>query len=196
MFLPLFKKINMRTQMPLINVDKLKEGDACTFKCLFNHLYPELFLFAKGFVFDSQAAEDIVTDTFVAFWLKRSDFDYTSTIRSFLFITIKNSCINHIERIRIRERAKREIEIQYMLEERARLVEITRREVVNEIFRMIKDLPPKCQMILIMVYSEGLGNQEIAEIMGISKNTVRNQKKRGIQILKERIQGVIEKNDY
>jgi RNA polymerase sigma-70 factor (family 1) len=180
-------------QMPIISLDKLREGDTNAFKCLFNHLYPELFLFANSIILDAPAAEDIVTDTFVAFWIKRLGFNSFATIKSFLIITTKNSCFNHLDRAKVRRRAKHEIEIQSALEERVRLAEITRRAVVNEIFRIIKDLPPKCQKILIMVYSEGLGNEEIAEIMGISKNTVRNQKKRGIQILKDRLKVVIEK---
>jgi len=171
----------------IINLNSLREGDTKAFKCLFNYLYPELFLFANSIILDRQAAEDIVTDTFVTFWLKRLDFNSFATIKSFLIITTKNSCFNHLERVKVRERAKYELEIRSAMEERARLAEITRWELVNEVFRIIKELPPKCQKIIIMVYSEGLCSQEIAQIMGISKNTVRNQKKRGIQILKERI---------
>lgn len=177
----------MRLQMPIISVDKLKEGDADTFKCLFNHLYPGLYLYANRIVFNSPVAEDIVIDTFVSFWIKRLDFNSLAAIKSFLIITTRNNCFNHLDKVKVRKRAKLEIEIITALEERTRLTEIARREVVNEIFRIIEDLPPRCQKVLILMYSEGLDNQEIAEIMGISKNTVRNQRKRGIQLLKARL---------
>src|SRR5712675_2411971 len=88
-------KTDMRIQNSLINLTKLKEGDSLSFKYLFNQLYPELFLLANSIVINPPVAEEIVTDSFVKYWIRRSDFDSVSSIRSFLFISTKNSCFNY-----------------------------------------------------------------------------------------------------
>jgi RNA polymerase sigma-70 factor (family 1) len=179
----------MRFQPSLINLTKLKEGDGPSFKCLFDQLYPELFLFANSIVINPPIAEEIVIDSFVKFWIKRSTFHCFSPIRSFLFITTKNSCFNYLDKVTTEARVKKEFQILHELNELTIQNEITRNEIILEVFRLVKDLPPQCQKIMIMGFSEGLNNEKIASLMGISKHTVKNQKVRGIKMLKKRIKG-------
>ena len=58
-------------------------------------------------------------------------------------------------------------------------------EVLGEIYRAIDELPPECRRVFRLGL-EGLSNQEIADSLSISINTVRTQKQRAMIVLKKR----------
>lgn len=58
-------------------------------------------------------------------------------------------------------------------------------EVLGEIYRAIDELPPECRRVFRLGL-EGLSNQEIADSLSISINTVRTQKQRAMAVLKKR----------
>jgi RNA polymerase sigma-70 factor (ECF subfamily) len=60
-------------------------------------------------------------------------------------------------------------------------------ELYHEIFIAINTLPPKCSQIFKMLYIEGKDYLQIARELNLSINTVRNQKARGILLLRQRL---------
>jgi RNA polymerase sigma-70 factor (ECF subfamily) len=62
-----------------------------------------------------------------------------------------------------------------------------RMEVFNELYREINQLPEQCGKIVRMGYIEGMKNEEIARELGLSIQTVKNQKTRGVMLLKRRL---------
>jgi len=59
--------------------------------------------------------------------------------------------------------------------------------VINEVYRIIAEMPVACQKIFKMGYLEGLSNLEITEKLQISVNTVKTQKQRGMKILLDKL---------
>ncbi|WP_307845175.1 SigE family RNA polymerase sigma factor [Planomonospora sp. ID67723] len=51
----------------------------------------------------------------------------------------------------------------------------------------LKGLPPKQRAVLVLRYYEGLPDQEIAELLGISRGTVRSQAARALDKLRVRV---------
>ena len=61
-------------------------------------------------------------------------------------------------------------------------------ELQEEITRVVNDhLPEKCRDIFILSRMEGLANQEIANILSLSRRTVENQLYRALKILKKHL---------
>ena len=58
-------------------------------------------------------------------------------------------------------------------------------EVLWEIFSKVNELPSGCRQVFKMSYLENLSNQEIADRLGISVNTVKSQKARSKELLRE-----------
>jgi len=73
------------------------------------------------------------------------------------------------------------------LTEQACINEIIRAEIVREIEEAVSQLPPQCRKIITMSYMEGMTNREIAQEMGLSLQTVKNQKNRALGLLKKRL---------
>ncbi len=65
--------------------------------------------------------------------------------------------------------------------------DIIRMEVFRVIYQEISNLPEQCGKIVRMSYIEGLKNEQIAEVLSISLQTVKNQKTRGMKLLRMRL---------
>jgi RNA polymerase sigma-70 factor (family 1) len=154
----------------------------------FNRVYhlfnPALCFFARRLINDDQAAEDIVADVFVKFWQKQFEFKTVYNAKAFLYISTRNACINHNHKVnyqsRIRERA------QHFTNEFALtcLNEYIYKDVVYLVYTIINELPDKCKQVMLMSFLDGSDSWQIAEQMKISVHTVRNQKSRGIKLIK------------
>lgn len=139
------------------------------------------------FLHDDEAAKDIVQESFVTYWNARESLsDAPASISSFLYAVVKNACLNKLRRQRL-EQGYLNSQEPDPFEEAIALNSMIRSEVLVELNKMITTLPVNCQRIFRMGYLEGLKNPQIAEELGISVNTVKTQKKRGLQLLKVRL---------
>ncbi len=107
-------------------------------------------------------------------------------IKNFLYTTVRNASLNYL---RHRKVAKQYLDYQDScpLEEANVLDAIIRSEVVDEIYEAIQSLPESCRRISRMGYLEGMKNQEIAEELGLSINTIKTHKQRALQLLRLRL---------
>jgi RNA polymerase sigma-70 factor (family 1) len=170
-------------------ITDLKNGKASALNTLFRQYYAPLCLFATRLTKDAAASEDIVGETFVKFWSKHGNFESEDNIKAFLYISVRNACLNFIKQLQ--RAAVTQKQMAYLAEEKEGFVlnEMVRAEVVKEIMTEIDKLPAQCQKIFKMSYLEGLKNDEIAVLMRISIHTVRNQKIRALQLLKTKFVG-------
>lgn len=175
--------------VPLSNdiIVSLQKGGPEALQLLLKQFYSPLCLFAERLLTDKAAAEDIVGESFIKLWNKRSDFETLQNIKAFMYITVRNACLNYLKQ------AKRESlnqkQLAYITGEKEEFVlnEMIRAEVLKEIMHEVDKLPEQCGKVLRLGYLEGLKNQEIADLLGISVHTVKNQKARAIQLLKVKL---------
>jgi RNA polymerase sigma-70 factor (family 1) len=175
--------------LPLDNdiIVSLKKGGPDALQSLLKQFYSPLCLFAERLLGDSAAAEDIVGESFIKLWNKRTNFESLQNIKAFMYITIRNACLNHLKQAKRESLSKKQH--AYLTGEKEEFVlnEMIRAEVLKEIMHEINNLPEQCGKVLKMGYLEGLRNQEIADLLNISVHTVKNQKARAIQLLKIRL---------
>ncbi|WP_344477056.1 SigE family RNA polymerase sigma factor [Nonomuraea monospora] len=61
---------------------------------------------------------------------------------------------------------------------------------LREVWQRLRALPPKQRAVLVLRYHEGLGDDEIAAMLGISRATVRSQASRALATLRVRAQAL------
>ena len=66
---------------------------------------------------------------------------------------------------------------------------LTRMDVSRQVHAAVRSLPPMCSRVIWLSYLDGLKNQEIAQLLQISVHTVKNQKARGLYLLKKKLKG-------
>lgn len=156
------------------------------FEQLFKAYYSRLCYFSFQFVRDKVNAEDIVQEAFFKYWNHKDELSlYTNetAVKNFLYSTVRNASLNSIRHDKV---VSNYLELQdpAPIEEFNIIHSIIRSEVLAELHMALDTLPESCQRISKMGYLSGMKNSEIAEKLGISVNTVKTQKKRGLQLLR------------
>jgi len=175
--------------LPLDNdiIDSLRKGDPDALQTLLKHYYSALCLFAVRLLGNCAAAEDIVGESFVKLWNKRSNFENHQNLKAFMYITVRNACLNYLKQQKRESLNQKQLAWFTGEKEEFVLNEMIRAEVLKEIMEEINNLPEQCRKVLKLAYLEGMKNQEIADLLNISIHTVKNQKARAIQLLKIRL---------
>lgn len=171
-------------------IAEFKRGKPRAFEIVFNKHYGALCYFAYEFIGDRDAAEDIVADVYIKLWTRREDFDHFKAIKAFLYVSVRNACLNFLRRGRMVDAHNKNLEPDLLLEEQNDYVmgKIFEAEVLREIHQSIEDLPPQCKRVLRLTL-QGMSTEDIANTMGLSQQTVRNTKTRATEMLRKRLSG-------
>tara|TARA_R110002072_G_scaffold63882_12_gene158581 strand:- start:382 stop:969 length:588 start_codon:yes stop_codon:yes gene_type:complete len=162
-------------------------SDKRSFETLFHAHYSELCSYAFHFLKDHPASEEIVQDLFVKLWAKKDDLKISSSIRSYLFQSTKNRCLNVIKHIEIRENYKHINKETRDGQESNAGQEMETKELEDKIEGLISRLAPERQKIFRMSRFEDLKYREIAEKLGISIKTVENQMGKALKFLRDEL---------
>ncbi|MDB4919689.1 RNA polymerase sigma-70 factor [Mucilaginibacter sp.] len=143
----------------------------------FNELYKQhivkLYQFAYSFLDDREAGEEIVNDVFLRIWIGRKNLNSIRNIQVYLYVAVKNACLNHLRSIsskRVRELKLTEAYYFHLSIDPAQL--LISKELQTEVLKAINELPPRCRLIFRMVKEDDLSCNEVATILGLSNKTV------------------------
>src|SRR3954469_8578611 len=75
-------------------VQAFQRGEEKGFTYFFNELYPALLYFAFRIIDDKPAAKDIVEESFIKIWERHTTFTHNKVIKSWLYTTVRNACID------------------------------------------------------------------------------------------------------
>ena len=165
-----------------ISIAAFQNGDLGAFNRVFNFFYKRVCFFAAGIVSEN-CAEDIVQDAFVKLWERRESFNNLNAIKAFLYLTTKNSCINYYRHQKVVDKFE-SVQTEGLTESNI-IHQLIEAEVLDEVQRAVQQLPPGYRQVIYLSYFEGLSNQETADYLQVSINTVKTQKVRSLRILRE-----------
>ena len=176
--------------MKTIHTQKFQQLNKRSFRTLFDFHFNALCGFGNKFVAETEVVEDLVQDAFISLWKKRFDFNHEHSVKAYLYTSVKNKCLNHIKK---HNPLSRQDESWEILSESEQYVDnaIVEEETFNLLYAEIKSLPKASQAIMLLALN-GLKNQEIANELSISVNTVKTQKKIAYAKLKNQLSPVIQ----
>lgn len=153
-----------------------------SFKPFFEGFYPSLCLFANKYTKDHEASLDIVQEAFMYIWNKKDDVTSINSAKAYLYKYVKNRSLNYL-----RDNEKRKILNLEQLDSeiffRDNLIE---EETYRSIYDAIKNLSPQGQKV-IELSLDGYKNQEVADQLNISVNTVKTIKLRAFKTIREEL---------
>jgi len=174
----------------LINIDLIiafKEGRGEGFTYFFKRLYKPLCFFVQGYTKDRQVAEDIVGDSFIKLWAKRELFDNEAGLKNYLYRSVYNASIRWIENQKRYKKHHAIYKHEVDISEQAYVNNIIKAETIQLLQKAINTLSPRCQKVFVKMYLEEKSVAEIANEMKTTISTVKNQKVRGLKILRSKL---------
>lgn len=168
-------------------VEKISNGDQSAYEELFHTYYAHLCNFAFQFMKEQEASEEIVQDIFYNIWNSRQSLDIQVSIKSYLFSSVRNRCINQLKQIQTREKYKQYNEQQIAYSENVTHDLATENDLAALIVKSVEELPPERKKIFLLSREEGLKNKDIADKLNISIKTVENQMGKALKFLRTQL---------
>lgn len=149
---------------------------------LFKYNYRPLCLYALHYISDTGQAEDVVQESFAALWEKMEAGTAITNKRAYLYMTVRNRCLEHLRRKGIKTESLKPYDTYGIIDDDDAQ---ERSQVEARLWTAIDSLPDKCREVFLMSKRDGLKYEEIADELGISANTVRNQISKALKMIKE-----------
>ena len=93
-------------------IRRIRQGDKGQFESLFRSSYTSLVRYAKKLIRDNDTAEEIVQDLFFRLWQDKEKIMIQSSLNGYLFRSVHNRCLHHIEHNKVIEKHAREMSLK------------------------------------------------------------------------------------
>lgn len=165
---------------------QINERHSGAFRLLFMNFYPALVSFALHYLKEREQSEDIVQEVFVSAWTNKMDYASYAGLKTFLYTSVKNACINYLKHLEVENKYVSYVVKTADFKEESIDLSIMEEELYRLLYKAIKELPPRCREVMELKM-EGKNNEEIAAILKISPLTVKTQKQIAMKLLKSKL---------
>ncbi len=166
---------------------RMKEGDSVAFTSIYEKYNKMLYLLALRYFQNPTMAEDAVQHVYTRLWETRSEMYADLNVRNYLFTMMKNYVLTTIRN------ESNAIEKNYQMAyaepdyDDSLIEKIEEKELRSMLDKAISQLPEQKRIICLMKMEGKLTNQEIAEQMNLSTNTVKTHYFQSIKILRAKL---------
>lgn len=162
----------------------IEKLDKKSFEILFKQYFSVLCQFARKYVRDLDTSKEIVHDCFVSFWDKRETIDLSKPVKTYLFTSVHNRCLNHIRNNKKFDQNVENFELLDLSHHHIASDSLVEQEVSSQIHKAIESLPEKCKEIFKMSRFEDMKYKDIAEKLNLSVKTVEAQMSKALQVMR------------
>lgn len=168
-------------------IQKLKAKDEDAYVLVFKEYYPHLLSFSSHYIWDMEAAEDIVQDAFMKLY---ENADIVSiSIKAYLFRTVRNRCLNYLRDRKVHDTHYEGIVEAMLWSDSLSVVE--ERDIYNDkvtldlLGLIIQKLPERSRDIVLMRLEKEYKFSQIAAILNISENSAKVQMSRAVSFMRK-----------
>lgn len=170
-------------------ISSVKRDDHYAFDKIFHKYGSSLFSFVVSVLKDESEAEEVVQDVFLKIWEKRGELNPSLSFKSYLFTIALNTTKNIYRQKLQRDRYKQDVALELNISQTSDVDGIEYRNLLDYIDKIIEKLPPSRREIFILSKKDGMKNPEIAKLLNISEQTVKNQLVSAMKFLRSEAAG-------
>jgi RNA polymerase sigma-70 factor (ECF subfamily) len=166
---------------------EIAQGNEKAFRAIYDLYFPQVSAFTFTLCKSAPATEEIVQDVFIKLWIGRQSLAQLDTLKGYIFSMARNRTIDHLRRL------IRDTDLMQRLADRlsAASNDVEERFDATELQRLIQEaldrLSEQKQRIFQLSKGEGLSHDQIADIMKLSKSTVKNHLSETLRHLREHL---------
>lgn len=157
--------------------------------------YRELYVRYTGVLYahaylklqDREEARDAVQEVFTTLWLRRATIELEQNISGYLYTALRNKVLNLIARRKLQSDYTASLQkfIDRDKVETDHLVRLNQLKAIVE--SAVQHMPDKMREIFDLSRNQHLSHREIAQKLGISEKTVKNQINNALKILRAKL---------
>lgn len=162
----------------------IEKGDKGAFTQAYDRYHKLLYVLAYRYLMNADMAEDVVQHVFARLWEFRSELHVGISLKNYLFTMTKNHVLNLIRNENSAISKNYEIAQSAPVYEDNLIENLEKKELMASFYKAVDMLPPQKRSICLMKVKEELTNQEIAERMNLSVNTVKTHYSEALKMLR------------
>lgn len=177
--------------------ERIRNGDEAAFKVIYNKYTPRLYYFIYEYIPLADIVENIIQDTLMALWNKKSELADNTNLGAYLFTIAKNNCLYKLRDQRYHKKIfessdvdsselKANMDALSMLDT-SQLAFLEIEQIIEE---TLAQLPPQCRTVFSMSRFDDKKNKDIAEELGISVKAVEGHITKALKLFRATL------NDY
>ena len=159
-------------------------GDEQAFALLFRHYYPFLADHLLRVVDSEQVMEELLQDVFLKIWINRKNLGEVENFAAYLYVVSKNHALNALEKLANEFNAKRQyLKDPELFEDRPGDEQQALQTALLD--EAIDSLPERQKQVYLLHRHERLSYIEIAQKLGIGRETVKTHLEKAVKSIKE-----------
>ena len=165
---------------------RLKNGDIMAFDRIYELFSHKLFSFVFKILKNESEAADIVQEVFVKIWESRGNLGDYKLLNSYIFTIAYNFSISLIRKRISSNKYLEQLKNSSVIDNApANISDIEFKELSLQVEKLISNLPDRQKQVYLLHRENGMTYSEIADHLGISKNTVENHMVKALRYLRE-----------
>jgi RNA polymerase sigma-70 factor (family 1) len=165
--------------------DDVNNFDGKAFEDLYRRMYPTLKKYAVYLVRDTEEAQLILNDVFIAIW--KNNIRLLNE-KAYLFRAVKNASVNYHKVSKTNFLHIDEEGLPEVRDEAADPAQIYLDKDRNRVlYQLIDQMPERRRLVFYMYRIDGFSYKEIASLLDISVRTVEDHLVKGFQFLQEMV---------
>ncbi|MBN1388246.1 MAG: RNA polymerase sigma factor [Bacteroidales bacterium] len=172
------------------DIKKIKAGDENEFRKLIDANMDNIYVTALRITADEDDARDVVQETFLKVWEKRKSINDNNCIRPYIRRIAVNKCYDLLRKRKSRYRINGIADTSFLAEvagDSRADYNLNNNEAVSLLNALASGLSPRQRIVFTMVELEGLSHDEVAEITGMNKTSIKSN----LSHARKKIEGVI-----
>jgi len=165
----------------------LQGGDQRAFCEIYDRYWTPLVLHAQRMTKDSDLAQDVVQDLFTRLFHNATLLKEGIALEPYLYRSVRNNIFNLIRHEKIKVNYLQDIADAMQIDDHHADEQVLLKELSAIINAEIDKMPPKMLEIFKLSREQHLSRKQIAEMLGVTEDTVRTQIQRALKILKARL---------
>ena len=161
-----------------------EKGDERAFTQAYDTYHKLLYVLAYRYLMNANMAEDVVQHVFSRLWEFRTELRVGISLKNYLFTMTKNHVLNLIRNENSAITKNYEMAQSAPVYEDNLIENLEKKELMSNFYKAVDMLPVQKREICLMKVREELTNQEIAERMKLSVNTVKTHYSEALKLLR------------
>jgi RNA polymerase sigma-70 factor (family 1) len=173
-------RIDTRLTVTLLN------GDNHSFDTVYKLYARELFNYVRKVTRNKEDAEEIIQDVFESLWNRRESLGHVTSIKGYLINAVRYKVIRYFSHKKVIQKYADHFLAFETLYDSIPEMDQQEQPLKALLLESMAELPERCQQAFTLRLSENLSHAEIAQRMGITKESVKRYMTMALTFFKEK----------
>jgi RNA polymerase sigma-70 factor (ECF subfamily) len=167
---------------------KLREGDKKALSDIYQAQVDALFRYGCQFTHDQSLVEDMIQDLFIELWKNHATLGATDAIRQYLLVALRRKIIRQLQQFSQRQEKAAQhwtAAVDTEAADQKLIANETTSEQQERASKALAQLSDRQREVLYLKYFEGFNYKEIADLLQLNHQSVRNTATAGLKALRK-----------